>query len=326
MTQHGTGHDRRQFTPDFLTELFQNPLDPGYADAAARRARDGAPTGTPKRITTGVLALTLVALGFLLVVAYRQTVADEPGRSQARSALVGQVQRRQTSTDVLQSRAEALRSDVSDLRQRELGGPAIARLRDLEAATGLARVRGDGAQLTVGDGNSPINPVTGLRDTGGRVQDLDLQLAANAFWAAGAEAISINGQRLTATSTIRQAGEAILVDFRPVTTPYDVVAVGPDDMVDDFREGYAGQWFKQLATRYGMSYEIRGVDAVTLAAATEPKLRFASPVPPPNLSASASGGPDTGAQSSAVQPTAPVTTSSGAAPTAGPPSTPSEGG
>jgi uncharacterized protein YlxW (UPF0749 family) len=322
MTQHGTGPDRRQFTPDFLTELFQNPLDPGYADAAARRARDGAPTGTPKRITTGVLALTLVALGFLLVVAYRQTVADEPGRTQARSALVGQVQRRQSSTDALQSRAEALRSDVSELRQRELGGPAVARLRNLEAATGLARVRGAGAQLTVGDGHSPINPVTGLRDTGGRVQDLDLQLAANAFWAAGAEAISINGQRLTATSTIRQAGEAILVDFRPVTTPYDVLAVGPDDMADDFRKGYAGQWFKQLATRYGMSYDIRGVDAVTLAAATEPKLRFASPVPPPGPSAPASG-----AQSTAVRPTASTgSTSSGAAPTAGPPSTPSEGG
>lgn len=322
MTQHGTGGDRRQFTPDFLTELFQNPLDPGYADAAARHARDGAPTGTPKRITTAVLALTLVALGFLLVVAYRQTVADEPGRTQARSALVGQVQRRQSTTDALQSRAEALRSDVSGLRQRELGGPAIARLRDLEAATGLARVHGDGARLTVGDGNSPINPVTGLRDTGGRVQDLDLQLAANAFWAAGAEAIGINGQRLTATSTIRQAGEAILVDFRPVTTPYEVLAIGPDDMVDDFRKGYAGQWFKQLATRYAMSYDIRGVDAVTLAAATEPKLRFASPVPPPDPSASASG-----AQSTAVRPTASVVgTSSGAAPTAGPPSTPSEGG
>ena len=47
--------------------------------------------------------------------------------------------------------------------------------------------------------------------------DRDLQVIVNGLWAAGAEAIAVNGQRLTACSAIRSAGEAILVDFRPLS-------------------------------------------------------------------------------------------------------------
>ena len=317
MTPNDTGPGRRHFTPDFLTELFQNPLDPGYADAAARRARDGAPSPRAKQLSTAVLAVTLVVLGFLLVVAYRQTIAAEPARTQARDTLVDQVQRRRAAADELQSRADGLRGEVAGLRQRELGGPAVARLRDLESATGLAPVRGDGVQVTLGDGDTPIDPLTGRRDDDGRITDGDLQKAANGLWSAGAEAVSINGQRLTATSTIRQAGEAILVDFRPVTNPYAVEAIGPDDMEDDFRKGYAGQFFKQLATRYGVTFDVRRIDGVTLGAASELKLRFATPSAPPPT-----GTPIPGTD--ATDSTAP--TSPGATSSAGPLSTPSEGG
>ena len=290
---------KRTFAPDFLSELFRNPLDPGYADAAARRARQGERAGPLRVLASGVSALTLAAVGFLLVVAYQQTVADEPARTKARETLIEQVQRRRDETAQLQERAERLGDEVAQLRERELGGATAARLRDLEATTGLARVRGPGAKITLGDGPTPINPVTGERNTVARVKDTDLQLATNTLWALGAEAIAINGQRLTATSTIRQAGEAILVDFRPVTTPYEVVAIGPDDLAEDFRDGYAGRFFGQLASKYGMSFKASGIDDVTLEAATDLKLRVAEPsLPPPapsgssTLSGPASAGPD----------------------------------
>jgi len=275
------GAGKRVFAPDFLTELFRNPLDPGYADAAARKAREGEPTGARRWMSGGAAALTLACLGFLLVVAYQQTTADEPARSKAREALIQQVQNRREQTAQLQGRADRLGDEVDALRERELGGATAAKLRELEAATGLASVRGSGAKITLADGPTPINPVTGERNTVARVKDSDLQLATNALWSRGAEAIAINGQRLTATSTIRQAGEAVLVDFRPVTTPYEVVAIGPDDLAADFRDGYAGRFFKQLADKYGMSFEATDVANVTLEAATELKLRVAVPSTPP---------------------------------------------
>jgi uncharacterized protein YlxW (UPF0749 family) len=151
-----------------------------------------------------------------------------------------------------------------------------------------------------------VDPLTGEHDTQALVKDSDLQLACNALWSGGAEAIAVNGQRLTATSTIRQAGEAILVDFRPVTTPYEVVAIGPDSLADNFRDGYAGRFFKELASRYGMSFDAAPVRDVTLDAASDLTLRAARPSTP---APAPSGG-----------------SSPGSAKSAAPKSTPSEGG
>jgi uncharacterized protein YlxW (UPF0749 family) len=277
--------EQRRFAPDFLTELFRNPLDPGYADAAARKARGDGRTGAAKQVVSGITALTLVALGMLLVVAYQQTRADEPARSQARATLVDQVQSRRAANAELQQRADRLRAEVAGLREKQLGGANVARLRDLEAETGLAPVRGSGARVTVGDGPMPVDPVTGEHKSEARVRDTDLQVATNALWAAGAEAIAVNGQRLTATSNIRQAGEAILVDLQPVTTPYQVVAIGPDDLRDTFRDGAAGRFFRALNARFGITYDVAEVGNVTLDAATEPNLRLAVPSVPPSASA-----------------------------------------
>ena len=68
-----------------------------------------------------------------------------------------------------------------------------------------------------GDGDgADVDPRTDVDDSG-RVTDRDLQTVVNEVWAAGAEAVAVNGQRLTALSAIRSAGDAILVDFRPLT-------------------------------------------------------------------------------------------------------------
>jgi uncharacterized protein YlxW (UPF0749 family) len=246
-------------------------------------------------------------------VAYQQTVADEPSRTKARATLIEQVQSRRDDTVRLQAEADRLGDDVSLLREKELGGAAVAQLRDLEAATGLAAVRGAGAKIMLADGPTPVNAVTGERNLVARVKDTDLQLATNALWSQGAEAISINGQRLTATTTIRQAGEAILVDQQPVSTPYEVLAIGPDDLADGFRDGYAGRFFKQLVGRYGMSFDASRVKNVTLEAATELKLRVAQPStappdPSPSGTASSSAGTKT---SKAAEPHSEATSEGG---------------
>ncbi|MDI6099972.1 DUF881 domain-containing protein [Actinoplanes sp. NEAU-A12] len=298
----GGAAGKRTYAPDFLTELFQNPLDPGYADAAARRAKEGPRTGARRGLATGSAALTLVVIGFLLVFAYRQTVDEEPARTQARDALIAQVQTRRDGTERLRQQADRLADEVATLRDNELGGAAVARLRDLEAVTGVAKVRGSGARITLVDGPTSVNAVTGERRTEAQVKDTDLQLAANALWEAGAEAIMINGQRLTATSRIRQAGEAILVDIRPVGSPYEVVAIGPDDLADDFRDGYAGEFFETLSDRFGISFETAEAEDVTLEAAADFKLRSAEPsvAPSPSGSSKVSSGAGSPAPDSSV--------------------------
>ncbi|GAA3782094.1 DUF881 domain-containing protein [Micromonospora maritima] len=280
----------RVYAPDFLTELFRNPLDPGYGDAAARRAVG--PVSRVREVLGRPVSLVVLAvIGFLFAVAYRETMAEEPSRATARAGLIAEIKKREAETDRLTERAERLREEVGRQRDAALSGSQASRLRNLEAGTGLGRVRGDGVVVRLTDAPQDKDAVTGEEAETGpqRVLYSDLQKVANALWAAGAEAVAINGQRLTATTTIRQAGEAILVDYRPVTSPYEVRAIGPGSMRDRFDDSRAAELMRYLARTAGLSFAVKEVDDLTLPAAPEPQLRYAGPPASPSPAPSGSG-------------------------------------
>jgi uncharacterized protein YlxW (UPF0749 family) len=268
------------YAADFLLDLFRNPLEPGYAEAARARAEGRAtPPGWRRTGIRGARIVALLLTGFLLAVAYQHTVTSDAEAS--RAGLVADVRDRRAQTDDLQRRAEQLRDDVARARDQALGGDGdeVRRLRDLEAGAGLARVRGDGIVVTLGDAPPQVDPVTGKQpgDNPGRVLDRDLQDIANALWRCGAEAISVNGQRLAATSTIRSAGGAILVDFRPVAGPYQVAAIGPDDLDRTFGDSATAKRFRRYVEVYRMQFAVRRQSGLTLPAAPDPQLHFAHP-------------------------------------------------
>jgi uncharacterized protein YlxW (UPF0749 family) len=108
----------------------------------------------------------------------------------------------------------------------------------------------------------------------GRVQDRDLQDVVNALWAAGAEAISINGVRLTALTAIRSAGDAILVDFRLLSPPYTVRAIGaPAALELGLLDGPTGARLSTYASLYGLSFTVRRESSLSLPGAGAPELR-----------------------------------------------------
>jgi len=272
---------------DFLTELFRNPLDAGYAEAARRRAAGPPPPPRQVRAGRAARAFVFALIGFLLTVAWQYAVAAQPGTSKARAGLVADVKARRAEADDLQRQADRLRDDVVKRRDAALAenGDEARRLRDLEAATGLASVRGDGVVVGLADAPPQVDPVTGKAGTNlGAVLDRDLQDIANELWRDGAEAVAINEQRLTSTSTIRAAGGAILVDFRPVTGPYQVAAIGPGDLDKRFGGSATAKRFHRYTDLYGMRFEVTKKGGLTLPAAPEPQLRYARPSEP-------SGGP-----------------------------------
>ncbi|MEU8263956.1 DUF881 domain-containing protein [Micromonospora sp. NPDC048999] len=290
MTAAGDGSrdpSARVYVPDFLTELFRNPLEPGYAAATARRKQ--APPSRWRRVLFGPVSLVVLAtIGLLLAVAYRETVAEEPSRAKARAGLIAEIKRREAETDRLTDRADQLREEVGRERDAALSGSQAYRLRNLEAGTGLGRVRGDGVVVRLADAPADKNTVTGADAGPSRVLYSDLQKVANDLWAAGAEAVAINGQRLTATSTIRSAGEAILVDYRPVTSPYEVTAIGPGSMRNRFDDSRAAALMREVARTTGLSFGVKKAGGLTLPAAPQPRLRYAVPSVSPSPSPSGS--------------------------------------
>ena len=93
------------------------------------------------------------------------------------------------------------------------------------------------------------------------------QILANGLWEAGAEAVSINGHRLSNLTAIRSAGDAITVDYRSLTRPYRVEAIGDlRTLQAGFVESSAGAWWNDLAQNRQMRYEISDVKQLDLAA------------------------------------------------------------
>jgi uncharacterized protein YlxW (UPF0749 family) len=264
-------------------------LDSGYAAAARRQEDRSSPAA--RRKATAVLAAGLLLLGFVLAGAYRGTLRDAPDSERTREALVQDVQDGSARSDALQRRAQELSGQLSRERDAALtasraGDRAAAEVRRLEEAAAQRAVHGPGITIVVGDasGSDQVDPTTGQRvpvpaDDNGRIQDRDLQALVNAVWAAGAEAVSVGGQRLAPTTTIRAAGEAILVDLRPVQSPYTIAAVGaPGTLLPRFADSTAARRFQSYTDLYGIQFGVHAADDLRLPAATDPDLRYASPV------------------------------------------------
>ena len=152
-----------------------------------------------------------------------------------------------------------------------------------ELAAGLLPVSGPGLLVTLADAepDADADPVGGTAeaDPRGQVRDGDLQLVVNALWAAGAEAVSINGQRLGPTTAIRFAGDAVLVDFRPVTNPYLVSAIGdPATLRSRFLASPEVNALAVISETYGLRFEFAQEDELSLPAGSPPELRSAVPV------------------------------------------------
>jgi uncharacterized protein YlxW (UPF0749 family) len=223
------------------------------------------------------LLVAMVLLGLLGAVAVIQVRRGAPVAERQRNALITQIHQRTEETDALQHQADALRARTEALRrsalaQSDAGQNARQDLDRATAAAAAAPVSGDATIVTVDDAHT-AHGATAQED--GHIFDQDLQRLVNGLWAAGATAVAINDQRMTATTAIRTAGDAILVDYRPLSPPYAVTALGGPDLAKTFTGSPTGKAFRTLEATFGIRYDIRQEDGVRLPAAPTLGLRYA---------------------------------------------------
>lgn len=268
-----------------LTNVMDHSLDEGYAEAAARKkAREDG--GLPRTLRAKLgLAGGLVLTALIVTLGAAQARVEAPVVAKEREELIDRIDQETEAADRLEDRVDELRADVS-ARQREAlrdsgGGDRSVLVGILSGATA---VHGPGVRLVVNDagdagaGNGDARTSSGFSDTG-RVRDRDLQRVVNGLWESGAEAVSINGQRLTALSAIRAAGDAILVDNRPLVPPYTVLAVGDGERLSErFQNSADGLYLHALQENYGIRTAISAEDDVQLPAAPSVTIRTAQPI------------------------------------------------
>ena len=294
--RHGPGRARPAVdaSMSLLTEVMNHPLDPGYAAAARRRGSDA-----PRRLTATAAAVTVLVAalcGWAATRAVAELRRPQPEGVTARQNLENEIQVRTDAVARQQRVIEQLRAQLATAREAGLtgaGAAALARqLHDLEAATAQLPATGPGLEITLTDAPAVAVPGGDPRRTdapdAGRVLDRDLQVVVNGLWAAGADAIAVNEQRLGTTTAIRSAGQAILVGYRPLTPPYVVHAIGdPVRLQAGLARDQAGPYLQSLRDNDGIQVREQSLTAVALPAAADRDLQYAmgpgagvSPAPP----------------------------------------------
>ncbi|MET7850832.1 DUF881 domain-containing protein [Streptomyces avermitilis] len=280
-----TRPQRPDASMSLLTNVMDHSLDDGYAEAADRKKAEGT-GGMPKTVRAKLgLAAGLVLAALVVTVGAAQARIAAPTVAKERQELVDRIGRETTVADKLESSVDTLRDDVS-ARQREAlkkdGGGDQADV--VGILSGAVAVHGPGVKLVVDDakeastgGNGDPRETSGFSDTG-RVRDRDMQRVVNGLWESGAEAVAINGQRLTALSAIRAAGDAILVDNKPLVPPYTVLAVGDGKHLSTgFQNSPDGLYLHALQENYGIRTGISVQGDVRLPAAPSVIVRTAQP-------------------------------------------------
>ncbi|MET8681370.1 DUF881 domain-containing protein [Streptomyces sp. NPDC004647] len=266
-----------------LTNVMDHSLDDGYAQAAARRSAESG-AGLPNTLRARLwLAAGLVLAAAVVTLGAVQAQISAPELAKERQELIDRIETDTSQADELQESVDKLREDVGERQRRALEKHGGAKGELLGLLAGATAVHGPGVKLVVDDaeeaeqGGDGPRESSGFSDTG-RVRDRDMQRVVNGLWESGAEAIAVNGQRLTALSAIRAAGDAILVDNKPLVPPYTVLAVGDGKrLATAFQNSADGQYLHVLQDNYGIRTSISAQGDVRLPAAPSLIVRTAKP-------------------------------------------------
>jgi uncharacterized protein YlxW (UPF0749 family) len=258
-------------TMPLLTLVTREAIDQDYVHAAQRRAATGAPASTTQRTRLRGAAVVTVLFGLLVALAAVQTSRNAGVSEASRDALIDRIDDRHAEVRSLEARISSLNSQDDDLRatssrvQGQVAETTVAQ-RQLQISTGFIAVQGPGLRVTVSD-----NP-DGSAD--GRVRATDLRLLVNGLWRAGAEAIAINGRRLTAISAIVNSNISVQVNRSPLTPPYIVSAIGDPTLASRLQATTTGVQFQALAEEFGFVVNPQNETELVLPAAPESQLRL----------------------------------------------------
>lgn len=204
-------------------------------------------------------SIALAVLGFSIVLV---TQSVEPGpRISRRDRLVDLIARED-------ARARSLRAQLEDLQRRltSIEAGATARRRSaaglerslvaLRRQAGLAPVEGPGVSVELRDSSLRESPTGDPNDL--VIHEQDLQAVVNGLWRAGAEAMAINGERVTGASAVRCVGNTLLLHGSVYSPPYRVEAIGdPERLAAAMRgDDPLVQRFRIFAEEFRLGFDV----------------------------------------------------------------------
>ncbi|MET7393136.1 DUF881 domain-containing protein [Dactylosporangium sp. NPDC005572] len=237
-----------------------------WSRALRRLGRAMLPRRDRKRsFAWSVLTPVVLAVAGMLFSLSAATAQGTDLREDRRPELTNLISERKQQIAADRERAGRLRAEIDQQQQQQAGADSQVdeqrrRGNDQQAAAGLTAVHGPGLVVVLDD--APRRP-DGSRPAGATPDDLvvhqqDVQAVVNALWAGGAEAMTLMGVRVIATSAVRCVGNTLLLDGQVYSPPFEIAAIGEQARLQRSLDDAEGvRLFREAADTFGLGYQVR---------------------------------------------------------------------
>lgn len=238
-------------------------LRPIPDDSAAGEPVTWRPRVTVARVLVPVVA---GAAGFLFVTS--ATSADGTDlRAERQTDLTGLVRAQSLDNQGLAEEVSQLRDEVDELSEDVADARAESANEvadELAGPAGMTAVQGEGVQVTLDDAPSEARSDE-IEPDALIVHQQDIQAVVNALWTGGAEAVSIQGQRVISTSAIRCVGNSVVLHGVPYPPPYEIEAIGRvDRLIDALNDAPGVRVYLDYVERFGLGYQLEHRDDISV--------------------------------------------------------------
>ncbi|MDR1616490.1 MAG: DUF881 domain-containing protein [Syntrophomonadaceae bacterium] len=193
------------------------------------------------------IAVVCMILGIMLAVQYNTTVFHKASMiptTQSIENIAAMLDSSTKENEALNEKVASLTLQLDNVRQVD---QALADLQkelvNTQKIAGLSELEGPGLVITVND--RPNNLQNNNNPNEDLIHEADLLMLINELKASGAEAITLNNERITAMTEVRCAGPVIIVNQNRIGTPFVISAMGNPDLLESGMN-LGGGIFRQL--------------------------------------------------------------------------------
>lgn len=235
------------------------------------------------QVAIGVVCAVLTFAAATQLTSVRKNVAIESKQAQRTEELQLELGKEKEKNADLYLQLYSAQNDLNQYRQEAENSSDYTKilseqLKRSEVLAGLTEVEGQGIILTLTDSSQPsLSGATTSENEMLIIHDGDLRLAITELAAAGAEAYSINGQRIISTTPIRCVGPVITVNEQKMAPPFEISVIGDPKTLEaavNMRGGLA-----DLYRSVGIGVEVRTSDKIQIPRYTGTvNYQYATPV------------------------------------------------
>ncbi len=211
-------------------------------------------------------AATCLVAG-LMIATSAVNAKDGDLRPNRNTDLIRLVQEQADHNAQLSRRLSELRAETRELAgSQSVAGPTQAQLAAAAAAAGTRPVRGPAVRVTLTDAPTDATP-QGVNESLLVVHQQDIEAVVDALWRGGAEAMTIQGQRVTSRTGIKCVGNTVVLHGVPYAPPYVIEAIGDQVRLDGALQASAPLMvFRQYADAYRLGYRVQRVREAAMPA------------------------------------------------------------